>query len=266
MPTLQELKKRLKSAETIEQLSGAMRSAATAKYRRAGKAFEAYAPYAAALAEIGGKGSGEPYGDADGKTLFVLLSGNHGLCGGYHPELFTFFTEKAWGRDTVVCGKRAREWCANKGQAVLKSFSASDVPSFEEAKELASYVWELYSEGKFERVVIVYQRFINMLKRVPTAEVFLSGTRGEDGGGGETLFIPDRETVEAELEPLILASNMYEKLLSASAAAQAATVLAMRSAFDNAEESISELDTEINRLRQAAVTAGVLETSVEFKE
>ena len=266
MPTLRELKKRLKSAETIEQLSGAMRSAATAKYRRAGKAFEAYAPYAAALAEIGGGGAAKPYEDADGRTLFVLLSGNHGLCGGYHQELFAFFTEKAWGRDTVVCGRRAREWCANKGQAVLNSFSVSDVPSFEEAKELASYVWGLYSEGKAERVVIIYQKFINMLKRAPTAEIFLSGERGREADGEETLFVPDRETVEAELEPLILASNMYEKLLSASAAAQAATVLAMRAAFDNAQESILELDTQINRLRQAAVTEGVLETSVEFNK
>ncbi len=83
MPSLRELKKRLKSAGTIEQLSGAMRTASTAKYVKVGSSLTCFSPYAAAL-----KDARDLAGDAPGGTeepdgrIVILISGNHGLCGG----------------------------------------------------------------------------------------------------------------------------------------------------------------------------------------
>ena len=80
----------------------------------------------------------------------------------------------------------------------------------------------------------------------------------------EVVFIPDRETVASALVPLALSAEAFETLLSCASGAQAATVLAMRSAYDNAETSRARLETDINRLRQAGVTASVLETAADF--
>lgn len=274
MPTLREYKKRLKSAETIGQLSGAMRSASMAKYMKLSAANAAYAPYAAALESferMTGEGPRTQPGDGCGR-VFVLLSGNHGLCGGYHHELFTFFA-KALGTmgpddEIITCGQKANEYCKSKKLPVSRHFQIQDIPAFAEAKEISEYLRSL-CEGGGKRVTVVCQRFHNMLKSAPEAEDFALDFPLEDtepDGYEKTLFIPDRRTVEYELVPLSAASRMYSLLLSAAAGAQASTVIAMRSAYDNAVSSINELETRINRARQAAVTASVLETSAEMKE
>lgn len=272
MPTLREYKKRLKSAETIGQLSGAMRSAAMAKYMKLSAANAAYAPYAEALESFGrmtGESSPAKPVEGSGRVL-VLLSGNHGLCGGYHHELFNFFLKTAGvlgpEDEIVACGQKANEFCRNKKLPVSRHFQIQDIPAFAEAGEIAEYLRSLCG-GEAKRVTVVFQRFHNMLKSEPEAFEFpMEGTGEGDEGYGETLFIPDRRTVENELVPLSSAARMYSLLLSAAAGAQASTVIAMRSAYDNAVSSINELETRINRARQAAVTASVLETSAEMKE
>ena len=269
MPSLRELKKRLKSAQTIEQLAGAMRSASTAKYMKLSAALSAFTPYSEALAGISGRAD-EAAEEPEGRCAMVLVSGNHGLCGGYHHELFAFFSKRVSELEKVPlvipCGHKAQEFCRAKKYNVVKSFDIPDAPTYEDAKAVSRYIREeLMPSGGADRVSIVYQRFINMLNSKPVSEEF-SVRAPEDAEGGDTLFVPDRETVTGELNGLALDSEIYRKLLSASAAAQAATVVAMRSAYDNADASITGLETEINRLRQAAVTASVLETASENKE
>ena len=266
MPTLREYKKRLKSAETISQLSGAMRSASMAKYMKLSAANDAFAPYAEALEGFARTAGGEARAPAAEGTLWVLLSGNHGLCGGYHHELFSFFSGRLGksGPDDgfITCGQKGYDFCRTKKLPTEEHFRFEDIPAFDDARALSASIRE-HARGR--RVVVVYQRFYNMLKCLPeTAELPAGAAETEDGG--DLLFIPDRRTVTNELIPLTLASKVYSLLLSASAAAQASTVIAMRSAFDNASSSIEELETRINRLRQAAVTASVLETSADIKE
>ncbi len=269
MPSLRELKKRLKSVQTIEQLSGAMRSAATAKYMKLSSALAAFTPYSEALAKMSGSSASAADG---GKRAFVLISGNRGLCGGYHHELFGFFTAEVLKNEPdpviVACGQKAIEFCRAKKLETVKTFLLPDVPSYEDAKAVTEYIrGGLINELGVDSVSIVYQRFVNMLKSTPVSEPFPADRApdAEEEGDG-MLFVPDRASVEKGLFELALDSDMYKKLLSAASAMQASTVIAMRSAYDNAQDSISGLETRINRLRQAAVTASVLETSAEYKE
>lgn len=286
MPTLRELKKRLKSAGTIEQLAGAMRTAATAKYLKTSKALEAFIPYNEALKKASAiKEGGKVPDTGEGKTLFILLSGSHGLCGGYHHELFSFFSEKLAGENSpylvAACGQKAIDHCANCRLDPIKSFPSSDLPSFDEAKSIAAFVKEAVSSGEVGRVRVVYQSFVNMLKQVPTdkkLEVRVPdktedetdkrrfGKRSHGAAEDGPLFVPDRETAASEIDDLTLASELYSMLLSSAAGFHSATVIAMRAAYDNAKKSIAELNTDINRIRQATVTASVLETSANFKE
>lgn len=280
MPTLRELQKRLDSAETIRQLSGAMRSAATANYTKLCAVRDRYSPYAAALRDL--MPSAEAFASgADGAllneagesgaapSLCLLISGNRGLCGGYHQELFSFFAQYAQGRDlrVVPCGKKALDYCRSKKIEAEKSFSLSDVPTFNEAKEVAAYALELFSRGEVGEVTVCSRHFINMLRSEPRAATLLCRESGaEHDERSEIIFIPDKTTLSAALRPPVFTSALYDAILSAAAAAQSATLVAMRSAYENATSSISSLEISINRLRQAAVTAGVLETAIEVKE
>lgn len=266
MATLRELKKRLKSTETTGQLAGAMRTVATAKYSKVSAVLNAYSPYAEALSKLGA-GAAIPRGEKAGLTVYVLLSGNRGLCGGYHHELFAFFSDVLKDADAygvVPCGRMAAEYCREKGLKVLRETIPADVPTFDEAKALADYLIGLYASGEAETVEFVHQRFFNMLRQVPEKTRFLPACH-EKGEEEELLFFPDRETTESELAPLAFAAECYSFLLSSASGAQAATVMAMRSAYDNAEASSRKLNVEINRLRQAAVTMSVLETASDTR-
>lgn len=268
MPSLRELKKRLKSAGTIEQLSGAMRTASTAKYLKAGSSLSSFSPYAAALkgaCDLAGVRSGNAE-RPEGRVV-VLISGNHGLCGGYHHDLFAFFEKNVLrdGDAVIAAGRKAQDHCRAAGVPAVATFDISDVPTFEEAGELIKLIRSASDGGK--AVVAVFQRFINMMKSSPSAEElsFGGGEAGPQDDGG-VIFIPDRGSVSAALADMVPQSELYEILLSASAAVQSATAVAMRSAGDNAKKSISVLSGRINRMRQASVTESVIETSAGIKE
>ena len=287
MPSLRDLKKRLQSVKTTGQLAGAMRTAATAKYARASGKLTAFAPYAgaarelAALAEAAADGGrakpqrkrprgDEPSAEATpSKPAIVLLSGNRGLCGGYNHELFNYFSEVLKRcpepRMIITCGRMAKEFCEGRGMELYRSFTLSDVPTFDEARTIACALRELYGAGEVSSVDIVYQRFVNMLKQQPDMRRFLPLTEGDgeeaEAPEGDTLFIPDAETVRKLLADRFLAIDLYSLLLSCASGAQAATLMAMRSAYDNANASAKQLEMSINRLRQAKVTESVIETS-----
>ncbi len=266
MATLRELKKRLRSTETTGQLAGAMRTVATAKYSKVSAAHNACTPYLEALAGCG-SGTALPRGEKAGVPVYVLFSGNRGLCGGFHHELFAFLSETLKGESEyalVPCGRMAVEYCREKKLPVLKEFFPADVPDFTDAKALASFLTELYRSGGANSIDFVYQRFYNMLRQKPEKTRFLP-EEGENSVDGELIFFPDRETVESELAPLSLAAECYSVLLSSASGAQAATLMAMRSAYDNAEASSRKLNVEINRLRQAAVTSSVIETASDTR-
>lgn len=278
MATLRELKKRLKSTETTGQIAGAMRTVATAKYRKVSSLYSDFAPYSDALYELCSVApperdmEEEPFGPAEQNKkppLFVLVSGNRGLCGGYHQELFTFFHNEIITKlpeaKIVVCGRMAEEYCREKRIGISASFAVSDVPDFEEALHISEYLAEKYRSKEVSLVAFVCQRFCNMLKQEPEIRRFLplEAADGAENGETDVLFIPDRATVSRRLEPLLLSSTVYSVLLGCASGQQAATMMAMRSAYDNAEASARKLGTEINRRRQAEVTASVIETSAD---
>ena len=206
MPSLRELKKRLRSIRTTGQLAGAMRTVSTAKYSKVNAMSSGYGEYAGALTamladvrrcdsafeDVKKRRSDDrddfPLTDAlPGKRLYVLLSGNRGLCGGYNHELFAYFENELAGcvgpHMIVAAGRMAAEFCREKGYAVHTEFAVSDVPTYEEAERLSCLLCGLYDSGEAESVDFVYQRFINMMRHEPATHAFLPvGGSGEDGG------------------------------------------------------------------------------------
>lgn len=272
MAGLRELKKRLRSIRTTGQLAGAMRTVAAAKYSRVNAARAAYEAYASGfgklLAQFGY--AGLPAGDGAGerRQCAVLLSSNRGLCGGFNTELMNLFYDEyrreAQAPMVIVCGKMAASFCKEKGIAVEREMMFSDLPTLEEARQLADYLRGLYESGAVCRVDCYYQSFVNMLRQTPVAKQILPPVETDEPGTGEgMLFVPDRETVSERLAESGFDAVVYAMSLEHASGAQAATLMAMRSAFDNAEQSAAALETTINRKRQAEVTASVIETAAE---
>ena len=271
MAGLRELRKRLGSIRTIRQLAAAMRTAASAKYARASSALAGYKVYDAACNEMFLRSfcadilRSAPAQEAP--DCFVVLSGNRGLCGGYNTVLLNFFSELYGAQPqpplVIACGKTAAAYCRDKNIALLEVFPFSDIPSYAETQKLAAYVRSLYTSGKAAHIIFIYQKFSNMLTQKPARRCVLPPDEAEtiEAAGKETLLLPDRETVCERLSQLCFDSSVYSIALEGATGAQAATLMAMRSAYDNASESAEKLETAINRRRQNEVTASVIETA-----
>ena len=269
MAGLRELRKRLKSIRTTGQLAGAMRTVAAAKYSRVNAARLSYETYAAACREMqraAGRMGAAPVAAGERPRCWVLFSGNRGLCGGFNAELLNLFysryRETAPAPLVIACGKMAAAFCKEKGIQLEREMPFQDVPRFDEAQQLAEYVAGLYASGAVSGVDVLYQRFENMLRQTPLIRQILPAA--DDAAPAEAedvLFLPDRETVCERLAEHGFDTMVYAIALEHASGAQAATLMAMRSAYDNAAQSALELETTINRRRQAEVTASVIETA-----
>ena len=216
-------------------------------------------------------GGGAPQAAEPGeakRTCIVVFSGNRGLCGGFNAELLGFFAEilreEAEPPLIIACGRVAEAFCKERG-VEAKSFELSDIPTYDETLAISSYAGELYDSGAVARVVLVYQSFKNTLTQTPALRELLPGQNEGEAGeeAGEALLLPDAETVRAGLGALCFNAAVYSIALENATGAEAATLMAMRSAYDNAKESALKLETAINRQRQAEVTSSVIETAAD---
>lgn len=272
MAGLRELKSRLASIQTVGQLSGAMRTVSAAKYSRVGRARREFAPYAQGCRDMMARFGPElsaalPRGNPEAQPCYVVMAGNRGLCGGYNIELLNFAREQLSGVEEpyllLSVGKKAesslREWGFPLAEAVV----LPDVPDFEGCRELISRLKKGYTDGEFSSLFFIYQKFNNMMSQEPVMEQILPLSAAEAVGETETLLLPDRSTVLSSAGEACVDAVLFDHILEAAAGAQAATLVAMRTSYDNAQESIAELETQISRQRQSAITSGVLETAVE---
>ncbi len=280
MAGLRELKKHLGSVKMTGQLAGAMKTVSAAKFSRVGGALERYAPYAAAcrdLAERFGSAlsAALPCVNPDAPVCLVILGSNRGLCGGYNAELLRFADAAVAELEAagtayrlVVCGKTAIAHF--RDAAVEATFVLPDTATYADCANLSTCIATMWQEGRVSRVEIVGQKFVNMLTQTPHRVPLLPLATAEAAeaaqGGEEPLYVPDRETFLRSAASTCVSSQLYAAVLDACAGAQAATLMAMRSAYDNAEQSAAALETVISRKRQSEVTASVIETSGGFVE
>ena len=275
MSSLRELKNRLSSINTVGQLAGAMRTVSAAKYSRISNIRSGFMSYAQACGQMMEQfgpdlSAALPPGNPDAPDCYVVMAGNRGLCGGYNSEIVAYAAALIRALPEPACviavGKRAEAGLKEAGIVPQQSFVFSDTPSFAECGALISFLREGYLKGEIGSVHLVYHHFINMLSREPvTRRVLPMGAEGA-GCGVDALLIPDRATVLKAAAVSCFDSAVYAAILEAASGTQAATLVAMRSAYDNAQESIADLETQISRKRQADVTSGVLETASDFTE
>lgn len=284
MANLKEVKNRITTVMSTQQITRAMKMVAAAKLRRAQDRITQMRPYADKLSSILANVSAASEGALDtayseqrqvGKVLMVLVSSDRGLCGPFNSNVFrkvqarlneTYASQHAAGNVTFMpVGKKAVEFVKRQGYAsVLDSYwdLFGDL-SFDKAKEAAEHAMNAYTAGDFDFVEVIYNEFKSVSTQVIQAEQFLP-IKGADSEGSsdfsvDYLFEPSKEYIIQDLIPTTLKIQFFKALLDSNASEQGARMLAMDSATENASDLLKELKLMYNRTRQAAITTEILE-------
>lgn len=268
MATVQSLKKKLQTIRSTTKLTRAMKTAATVKYSKLCGIYGEYEKYADEYLRLYESYHSEfdsvlPSGNPDAPCCYIVIASNKGMCGSFNTELMSFFSSIYKKGIIVSCGTKANEYFEKKGIETAKNFFFDDMPSYEQAEALFDYVCSLLVEGKASSVKTVYPEYVNMIKQRPVCKDLFSHSENK-AGDEPPLFVPDRKTVIKNTAEKIYLCVLYKRILEAALGAHAATLTAMRSAYDTACEYGAALETEMNRKRQSQVTADVLEIASEF--
>lgn len=276
MASLKDLRRRIRSTRSTQQITKAMEMVAAAKLRRAQARAVAARPYAAKLTEMLTNLAGAA-GDLEHPlfkvrevrtTALVLVTAERGLCGAYNTNLIRAAETRlraapAGSLQLVLVGKKGREYFKRRKYPVLATYA--DLPAeatVEFARKLTQDLIELFTSARVDRVEVMGTQFISALNRRIVTEAFLpvgqsaAGAPPQDRGA---IFEPDAGTIFAELLPRYATARMFATLADALASEHSSRMVAMGAARKNAGELVDALTLLRNRLRQAAITKEIAE-------
>lgn len=283
MPSLKEVRIRITSVKSTQQITSAMKMVSASKLRKAQTNILQLRPFAAhqklllqQLTSGTGAGNAGKYSEQreDGKTLYVIFTSNRGLCGAYNANVIKQMNALAAGHRAensgspfalITIGRKATEFFAKLPVEVLSSHDELyDQLNFASAVPIAENLIQRYLSGEFSKVVFVYHQFRNAVVQYLQTEQFLpvespEATGNEGHGDIEYIFDPSKEEILQQLIPQILKTQFYKALLDSWASEQGARMTAMSQATDNASELLKELKLTYNKARQAAITKEILE-------
>jgi F-type H+-transporting ATPase subunit gamma len=281
MPSLKEIRNRITSVGSTMQITSAMKMVSAAKLKRAQDAIIQMRPYAIKLKEILGNLSGtldlseNAYSDVreERNILIVGVTSNRGLCGGFNNNVIKkvaqLVNEKYAGKNVkVLClGKKIKDvfrrtdsYYINSALSPVEDIFAS--LTFENNAVIAEELMHLFTTKEFDKVVFVYNEFVNAATQNVAEEQFLpvlTSDNTEISGGGDYIFEPSKEEIVSELIPKSLKIQLFKALLDSNAAEHGARMTAMHKATDNAKELQRSLKLSYNKARQAAITNEILE-------
>lgn len=279
---LKEVRNRIKSVQSTQQITKAMKMVSAAKLRRAQDAITQMRPYAQKLQEM----LSNIISNADGnialslaterpvqKALIIVVTSDRGLCGGYNSNLIKlaksllqdkFATQFAAGNVHILpIGKKGYESFTKAGFNMVNNYwDIFQDLSFERVQVAAQYAMDAFASGKYDAVEMVYSEFKNAATLRFAIERFLPVPKAEIKQGSKKsdfIFEPDKEILIAELMPKILNTQLYKAVLDANASEHGARMTAMDKASENANELLKTLKISYNRARQAAITTELTE-------
>ena len=272
MANMRAIRSRIKSIESTRQITRSMRMVAASKLRRTQECWQKISDFSRVSREVLQKLCGSMTDiknpllqPREGNRLcLVLFVGNRGLCGAYNAAVVKAAEERiaAEGEEIslVVCGRWGREQISSLGCPVLRVFDAlSDLPTADEAREVAEYLKKLYLDGETDRIELLYEHYRSALTQEPDF-LRLLPMEGESGGDSlDVIFEPDPETLLDRLSELVLLNTVHAVLLEAKTSEHTARMTAMTAASDNTDELIAKLSLQLNHARQAAITTEISE-------
>lgn len=294
MANLQDIRRRIKSVQNTAQITKAMQMVAAAKMKKAQDQAIAGRAYADRLNAVltnlksNMEGLAHPYLEVKegGKHLILVISTDKGLCGAINTNVLKKVrAELPHDGDFVTVGKKLREQIAKAQQNLIADFPVEDPVPFEEVKIISKLLVDKFTSGEYKTVSVAFTNFISTLVQepyisqlLPIDPSMLAEKRDYEGVGKgvvketdhsieekEYTFEPNPATVLNSLLPQYINFQVYQMIVEARASEHSARMVAMKSATDNANNLVSDLKVEYNKLRQAAITQEILEISTAMK-
>ncbi|MEP6713501.1 MAG: ATP synthase F1 subunit gamma [Ferruginibacter sp.] len=279
---LKEVRNRIKSTQSTQQITKAMKMVSAAKLRRAQDAITQMRPYAKKLQEM----LSNIVSNSDGnvkmdlaverpieKVLIIIVTSDRGLCGGYNSNLIKLtkqtISEKYASQNTagnvkvLPIGKKGYEHFTKNGFKVVDAYwDIFTGLSFDKVQAAAKYAMQAFAAKEIDAVEVIYSEFKNAATQRFIAEPFLPVQKVAEIKGqakADFIFEPNQAVLIEELMPKILNTQLYKAVLDANASEHGARMTAMDKASDNANELLKSLKISYNRARQAAITTELTE-------
>ncbi|RYU78903.1 ATP synthase F1 subunit gamma [Hymenobacter persicinus] len=284
MASLKEVRNRIVSVQSTQQITKAMKMVAAAKLRRAQDNILRMRPYAQRLNSIlsnltaqVGEGVESDYTAQREvrRVLIIAITSDRGLAGAFNSNIFKgvnaliaqrYAAQAAAGNITVMAiGKRAHEYFSKRGPILGNYTHVFGQLSFDTVREAAEQAMEGFSAGQYDEVTMVYNEFRNVATQVVQAEQLLplvpaaAPVTAAATSNVDYIFEPSKEEIVQTLIPQSLKVQLYKAVLESNASEHGARMTAMDKATENAGELLKSLKLTYNRTRQAAITTEILE-------
>ncbi|MCG2417416.1 ATP synthase F1 subunit gamma [Aequorivita sp. F47161] len=281
MANLKEIRNRISSVSSTMQITSAMKMVSAAKLKKAQDAITAMRPYSEKLTELLQNLSatldadtGSKYSDQRevNKILVVAITSNRGLAGAFNNNIIKQSRNLALNTyagkqvDFMTLGKKGNDILKKTGSILENNNDIFDDLSFDTTSEIAEKLMLLFSEGKYDKIVLVYNNFKNAATQIVMTEQFLpilppKPVEGKETKANDTFYIfePSKEEIVEALIPKSLKTQLFKALRDSVASEHGARMTAMHKATDNATELRDSLKLQYNKARQAAITNEILE-------
>jgi F-type H+-transporting ATPase subunit gamma len=281
MPSLIDLRRRVRAVKNTQQITKAMKMVAASKLRRAQERIVSARPYALQMQRVLG-GLARRVDPSihpllavrevrpDGRTLVIVVTGDKGLCGSFNTNVIKgaggFIATSPQPCALGLVGKKGRDFFARRGFTVLfEEIGLFQKLRYEHAQAIAKTAIEAFTSGEVDRVMLVYNEFKSVLSQRVVVDQLLPIGREEVDGSQEApnlidyLYEPAPQEIFNQLLPRYLEIQVYRALLESNAAFFAAQMTAMDTATKNSGEMIADLTLYMNKVRQAAITREIIE-------
>ena len=277
MANLKEIRNRIASVSSTMQITSAMKMVSAAKLKKAQDAITTMRPYADKQSELLQNLSASLDGDVGSaytvqrevkNVLLVAISSNRGLAGAFNSNIvkgcYSLIKEeyKTAKVDFFTLGKKANDILVKDHNVIENNTEIFDDLTFANNAEIAQKLMDLFTEGTYDKIVLVYNKFKNAATQILMKEQFLpivSNASEETSDASDYIFEPSKAKIVEELIPKSLKMQLFKALRDSSASEHGARMTAMHKATDNATELRDALNLQYNKARQASITNEILE-------
>ena len=287
MANLKEVRIRIASVKSTQQITSAMKMVAASKLRKAQNAIVKLRPFAGKLAELLQKLSASLDDEIDNiygqqrdpkKVLIIIIASNRGLCGAFNANVIKSANNliehtysqanKSGNLQLVTFGKKVTEYYQKKLVKIRGSYDEIyDNLTYDNVSPIAEGFMKAFAEKEFDKIIIVYNQFKNAVVQQLVNEQFLPiappvpivDPAAKNNVVLDYIFEPSKEEIIAALIPKSLKIQLYKALLDSFASEQGARMTSMAQATDNATDLLKELQLAYNKARQWAITKEILE-------
>ena len=284
MPSLDDLKKRIKSVKSTQKITKAMKMVAAAKLRKAQESAERGRPYSQKMQNIilnltnsindpqnapkllVGNGNDKIY-------LFLVLTADRGLCGGFNSNIcklakanFKKILNEGKELKIITVGSKGLDQIKREyGKYVIKKFSFKDKKqiTFNEAEIIGNEIINLFKKDEFDKCILFYNNFKNVITQIPKAQQIIPTEKKkiteENKDTFSYEFEPDEDEILEDLLPKNISTQVFKAFLENAASEQGSRMTAMDNATRNAGDLVDKLTINYNRSRQASITKELIE-------